>query len=272
MHPDDVERTRRAIDASIASRVLRHQVPDAAARGGQRLPVGARDRPRRVCPDGTPVRFDGVTVDITAQRKAKRCCASARPTSGMADHAPAMLWVTDASGNATYLSKQWYQYTGGHASKRNWALAGLQDVHPDDRQATQDVFLGAHARRIPFAIDYRLRRHDGQYRWAVDAGVPRFTGRENSTASSGPSSTCTTASRRTGTGGRRSTERRIPRHTRARVAHPLAPLLTAVHSHSARGADPRMRDRALPIMERQVTQLYASWTTSSTCRGSRAAS
>jgi PAS domain-containing protein len=50
----------------------------------------------------------------------------------------------------------------------------LDVVHPDDREESGRVFLEANKKREPFTLDYRLRRADGAYRWAIDAGRPRF--------------------------------------------------------------------------------------------------
>ncbi|MDO7877629.1 PAS domain-containing sensor histidine kinase [Hymenobacter sp. ASUV-10] len=91
----------------------------------------------------------------------------------MADAAPAMLWVTDPAGQCTYLNAQWYQYTG-QTEAEALGLGWTRAVHPDDAALARQQFLDANARRVPFHLRYRLRRHDGVYRWAIDAGQPRF--------------------------------------------------------------------------------------------------
>lgn len=92
----------------------------------------------------------------------------------MADAAPAMLWVTDPEGYCTYLNAQWYQYTG-QTEAEALGLGWTKAVHPDDAEKTAHLFLDANARRVQFHLRYRLRRHDGVYRWATDTGLPRFT-------------------------------------------------------------------------------------------------
>ncbi|WP_022826298.1 PAS domain-containing sensor histidine kinase [Hymenobacter norwichensis] len=92
----------------------------------------------------------------------------------MANAAPAMLWVTDPNGQCTYLNAQWYQFTGqteAEALGVGWTTA----VHPDDAQEAGQTFLDANTRRVPFHYLYRLRRRDGEYRWAIDTGLPHFT-------------------------------------------------------------------------------------------------
>ena len=91
-----------------------------------------------------------------------------------ADIAPAILWTTDPDGACTYLSRQWYDLTGqtpGEGLGQGW----LEPVHPDDRAPSAEVFAEANERRAPFTLDYRLRRADGSYAWAIDAGQPRFS-------------------------------------------------------------------------------------------------
>ncbi len=90
----------------------------------------------------------------------------------IADTAPAMLWITDAAHDCTFLSRGWYEHTGqteDEAEGMGWTLA----THPDDRERAGRTFLEAAERREPFRLEYRLRTADGSYRWAIDAGRPR---------------------------------------------------------------------------------------------------
>jgi PAS domain S-box-containing protein len=103
------------------------------------------------------------------EREAARRNAYVR---SLIDASPATLWTTDADGQCSYLSQRWYELTG-RTPAQDLGLGWLENLHPDDLQRCKDVFLDATANRTPFSMDYRLRRHDGQYRWAVDAGMPR---------------------------------------------------------------------------------------------------
>lgn len=97
----------------------------------------------------------------------------ARMFHDMADTAPAMLWVTDPTGYCTYLSRGWYEYTG-QTEETGLGYGWVNAVHPDDRALAHDLFVEASEQRTVFRVDYRLRRHDGVYRWAIDAGRPWF--------------------------------------------------------------------------------------------------
>lgn len=91
----------------------------------------------------------------------------------MADHAPVMMWVSDASGYCTYLNERWYEFTGQAGSKGE-GFGWLDATHPNDNAAAKRAFLAANTGQEPFRLEYRLRRADGRYRWAIDAASPRF--------------------------------------------------------------------------------------------------
>jgi PAS domain S-box-containing protein len=91
----------------------------------------------------------------------------------MADNAPVMVWVTGPDGACTYLSKRWGEFTGQTADE-GLGFGWLDCVHPDDRERAREAFLAASVRHEPFRLDYRVRRHDGEWRWAIDAAAPWF--------------------------------------------------------------------------------------------------
>jgi PAS domain S-box-containing protein len=88
----------------------------------------------------------------------------------IADTAPALVWLGDASGYRTYLSKRWHDYTD---AEQGLGLGWLASVHPEDRQSVREALLHAAERREPFRCEYRLRRNDGAYRWILDTATPR---------------------------------------------------------------------------------------------------
>ncbi len=91
----------------------------------------------------------------------------------MADHAPMMMWVTEADGACSYLNRAWYEFTG-QTPETGLGFGWLDAVHEDDREWSGQTFLAANEKREAFRLEYRLRRRDGTYRWALDAASPRF--------------------------------------------------------------------------------------------------
>jgi PAS domain S-box-containing protein len=91
----------------------------------------------------------------------------------IADNAPVLIWMSSASRLHTFFNKGWLDFTGrSHADEagNGW----VSNVHPDDRARAVDVYASAFDRRADFAIEYRLRRHDGEYRWIAGRAVPRL--------------------------------------------------------------------------------------------------
>ncbi|MEZ0267075.1 MAG: ATP-binding protein, partial [Phycisphaerae bacterium] len=91
----------------------------------------------------------------------------------MADTAPAMLWVTEPDGYCSFLSRGWYAFTG-QTEAEGLGLGWTNAAHPDDRDAAREAFVAANRDRTYYEIDFRVRRADGEYRWVIDAGRPRF--------------------------------------------------------------------------------------------------
>jgi len=91
----------------------------------------------------------------------------------LADHAPVMLWMSGLDGLCEFFNSTWLQFTGRSLQQERgngWA----EGVHPDDFQDCMDRYLSSFVARKAFRMEYRLRRADGQYRWILDQGVPRY--------------------------------------------------------------------------------------------------
>jgi len=114
--------------------------------------------------------------DITARKRTEEALReSEQRFRNMADNAPVMIWVTDPMGYCTYLSQSWYNFTG-HSEETGLGFGWLDAVHPEDYEYVKNSFLAANEHWEAFRLEYRLQRNDGEYRWAIDAGSPRFEG------------------------------------------------------------------------------------------------
>lgn len=91
----------------------------------------------------------------------------------MADSAPMLLWMSDADAEFAYVNKPWLDFTG-RTLDEEVGQGCRERVHPDDLGSCLSAYNEFVGRREPFQTEYRLLRHDGQWRWVLDTGVPRF--------------------------------------------------------------------------------------------------
>jgi PAS domain S-box-containing protein len=95
----------------------------------------------------------------------------------MANAAPVMVWVADANGIRTFFNRMWLQFTG-RRSAEELADTWMMGLHPDDRRHCLSTYSTALQDRRRFRIEYRMKRPDGNYRWILETGAPRFTRRK----------------------------------------------------------------------------------------------
>jgi PAS domain S-box-containing protein len=98
----------------------------------------------------------------------------------LADQAPLMIWRCDAAKHCDFFNRPWLEFTG-RRMETELGFRWVELVHPEDAGARVAAFSAAFNRRESFSIEYRLRRHDGAWRWLLDNGQPtivggRFTG------------------------------------------------------------------------------------------------
>ena len=178
IHPDDGARVQAALDAALdpagdGRLDLVHRMPEGSGRvrwvrSVARMEFEGEGAARR------PARMVGTLEDVTGRVEAETARAESEARfRNMADHSPAMVWVTDPAGACTYLNRRWYAFTG-QTEAEGLGFGWLRAVHPDDAPRAERAFVEANAETAPFSLEYRLRRHDGAYRWAIDAASPRF--------------------------------------------------------------------------------------------------
>lgn len=92
----------------------------------------------------------------------------------LADSAPVLIWLTGTNKRCYYFNKSWLEFTG-RPLEQEQGICWIDYLHPDDYQHCLDAYTAAFDRRTSFSMECRLRRHDGEYRWLINTGVPRYT-------------------------------------------------------------------------------------------------
>jgi PAS domain S-box-containing protein len=92
----------------------------------------------------------------------------------VANDTPAYLWMSSATkGENTFINSSLAQFLGtsGEALERVWT----EHLHPDDAERARKNYSDCFSGRREYSDEFRIRRRDGEYRWMVNQGVPRFS-------------------------------------------------------------------------------------------------
>jgi PAS domain S-box-containing protein len=128
---------------------------------------------------GRPIHLRGTAQDITDRKRAEQAVLESEKRFRLvANTAPVMIWMSGLDKLRDYFNLPWLEFTGRPLVEElgnGWA----DGVHPEDLRAFLDTYTRAFDARQSFKMQYRLRRHDGEYRWFFDTGVPRLDGNDS---------------------------------------------------------------------------------------------
>jgi PAS domain S-box-containing protein len=213
--------------------------------------------------DGSSSLIGGMAIDITDRKRAEESLReSEQRFHNMADHAPVMIWVTEADGSCSFLGKTWYEFTG-RSPAESLGFGWIEAVHPDDRAGAREQFLRANERQESFSHEYRLRGMSGEYYWVIDAAAPRFDDNGVFLGYIGSviditKRKCTEEALRESEAALREADRRKDEFL-ALLAHelrnPLAPIRTGLELMRLAGNDSEVVEEVRTTMERQSQQM-----------------
>ncbi len=116
-----------------------------------------------------------VIRDVTShQRVAQAMGEIENRFRNMADASPVLLWMAGTDGLCTFFNQTWLTFTG-RTIEEEWGVGWAENVHFEDFAHCMNTYVQAFNARAVFEMEYRLRRHDGEYRWILDRGAPRYT-------------------------------------------------------------------------------------------------
>ncbi|KQT35044.1 histidine kinase [Sphingomonas sp. Leaf412] len=107
-----------------------------------------------------------------AERHARRVAIdSEQRFRVLADTMPQMVWSTLPDGYHDYYNARWYEFTGAPAGTTDGE--GWNDMfHADDQDRAWALWRRSLESGDPYEIEYRLRHHDGTYRWVLGRALP----------------------------------------------------------------------------------------------------
>ena len=120
----------------------------------------------------TPGRFAILFRDITDQKRVEMALQESESSLRQLIGAlPGMVWSANPAGGIEYFSQQWLDFTGTSLESQ-LGEGGFQSVYPEDRARVYDAWQTSLRSQVALDVEFRLRRHDGQYRWVGSRGVP----------------------------------------------------------------------------------------------------
>ncbi len=123
---------------------------------------------------GNLAQFVGFQNDITERKQLQAALlASEQSFKNLADAAPVMIWQAGIDKLCFWFNKTWLEF-GGRSLEKEYGIGWTTYVHPDDIERCMDIYSRHFDQQLPFRMECRLLRHDGEYRWLDYNGAPRF--------------------------------------------------------------------------------------------------
>jgi PAS domain S-box-containing protein len=121
-------------------------------------------------------RTQNITEQYRAAQEAARAQAALAESQDrmrfVLENLPVLIWTATAAGDRDFFNQRWLAFTGRTAEEQmgtQWSTS----IHPDDRERVLAAWKNSVGTGDTYQVEYRLRRHDGQYRWVLVRATPR---------------------------------------------------------------------------------------------------
>lgn len=178
IHPDFLEQAERTFARSVATgapyaiKYLQRRA-DGTYRWTETRAEALRDEAGQI------IRWYGVSVDIhdliTTQTELH---LRKQELTRLVDLVPSFLWRLTPDGAPNFFNRRFIDFLGldegslEQPQTEQYAAALKAAVHPDDADRVWAGLKACLSSGRPFAMRYRLRRHDGVYRWMDGRAEP----------------------------------------------------------------------------------------------------
>jgi PAS domain S-box-containing protein len=171
IHPDDRAKAEQIVQDAATHGAELNAEWRVRDRDGSIRWLMSRGQPQ-IDVEGRPMRYIGIVVDITARKRAEQALRGSDARYRSYTEVTGQLgWTTNADGEIVDNVPAFQQYTGQTFDEvRGWGWS--KALHPDDLEITLAVWRKAVEDKQGYEIEYRLRRHDGVYRYFLARGVP----------------------------------------------------------------------------------------------------
>lgn len=124
--------------------------------------------------NGNPIRMYGAIEDITERKNAEIAIKESETQyRNLANSGTALIWQSGIDKLCFYFNEPWLNFTG-RTLEQEMGNGWAESVHPDDFDDCLSTYVSSFEKRIPFEMEYRMRRADGEYRWILDLGKPNY--------------------------------------------------------------------------------------------------